>query len=74
MHRGSTLFIVGAEDPVAPPEVVALAAAMMPNARCEIAPNAGHSAYLEQPEVFNSRIREAVVRKSGTLGISGVTR
>lgn len=47
------LFVVGAEDPVAPPPAVAAAAALIPDARLEVVHGAGHSVYFEQPDAFN---------------------
>ncbi|MPZ49489.1 MAG: alpha/beta fold hydrolase [Dehalococcoidia bacterium] len=47
------LFLVGQEDVLQPAEVVSAAAAIVPNAELAIVPDAGHSVYWEQPEVFN---------------------
>ena len=54
----ATLFIGGAEDPVVRPEIIALAASLLPGARHEIVADAGHSAYFEQPDLFNRLVRD----------------
>ena len=50
------LFLVGAEDVLQPLELVRAAAALVPGARLAVVPNSGHSAYFEQPEVFNYEV------------------
>jgi pimeloyl-ACP methyl ester carboxylesterase len=50
------LFLVGQEDILQPPDVVSAAAAIVPNAELAVVPDAGHSVYWEQPEVFNYRV------------------
>jgi 3-oxoadipate enol-lactonase len=51
--KASTLFLVGENDPVAPPAAVAAAAGLIAGARFEIIPDSGHSAYFERPQAFN---------------------
>ena len=53
-----TLFMVGEEDRVCPPHVVESAYRHFPNATLRQVPEAGHSVYFEQPEVFNSMVME----------------
>jgi len=47
------LCIAGDEDVVIPPRVVEWAATLLPDARFERVPRAGHSVYFERPEIFN---------------------
>jgi 3-oxoadipate enol-lactonase len=52
-----TLFITGMEDNVRFPSFVADGlAALMPNAKVEHVPKAGHSVYFQRPEVFNGLV------------------
>ncbi len=50
------LFITGAEDVFVPPAAAALAK-VIPGAKLESVPEAGHSVYFERPEVFNRLVR-----------------
>jgi 3-oxoadipate enol-lactonase len=50
------LFLVGEEDVLQPPDLVTAASRIVPNARLAVVPNAGHSVYFEQPEVFNYEV------------------
>jgi len=47
------LFIVGEEDVLYPPHAVRAAQAHVPGSRVVELPGVGHSAYFEQPEMFN---------------------
>ena len=47
------LFLVGQEDILQPPDIVAAASRLVPNARLVVVSGAGHSDYWEQPQVFN---------------------
>ena len=51
-----TLLLTGDADLFAPPFVLRLLAARIKNAESIIVPEAGHSAYWEQPEVFNRAV------------------
>jgi pimeloyl-ACP methyl ester carboxylesterase len=51
-----TLLLTGDADMFAPPFVLQLFAARIKNAESVIVPEAGHSAYWEQPEVFNRAV------------------
>jgi pimeloyl-ACP methyl ester carboxylesterase len=51
-----TLLLTGDADLFAPPFVLRLYAARIKNAESVIVPEAGHSAYWEQPEVFNRTV------------------
>ena len=48
-----TLLLTGDADLYAPPPVLQLFAARIKGSDASIIPEAGHSAYWEQPEVFN---------------------
>lgn len=50
------LFLVGQEDVLQPPDLVAEAARLVPGSEFTVVPDAGHSVYFEQPEVFNYRV------------------
>lgn len=52
------LFIVGEEDFVIPPAVIEAAAKLVPGARLERVPAAGHSVYFERPARFNELVEE----------------
>ncbi len=47
------LFIEGRDDIIIPPDVVKIAAKMIPGARVQVVPEAGHSVYFERPGEFN---------------------
>ena len=51
-----TMFIIGEEDVVIAPEVVEAAARLVPGARIERVPEAGHSVYFEKPAIFNALV------------------
>jgi pimeloyl-ACP methyl ester carboxylesterase len=51
-----TLLITGDADLYAPPPVLRLFAARIKNAESTIVPDAGHSVYWEQPELFNRAV------------------
>lgn len=48
-----TLFIVGEEDPLAPPPLIQAASQLLPDARVQLVRGAGHSVYFEKPDIFN---------------------
>jgi 3-oxoadipate enol-lactonase len=52
------LFVTGTEDIVIPPPLVEGLAAMVPGAKLEIVPEAGHSVYFERAERFNRMVDE----------------
>lgn len=49
---GPCLVVVGEQDVVTPPEKAKAMAALMPQARLEVIPGAGHLPNLEQPQAF----------------------
>jgi pimeloyl-ACP methyl ester carboxylesterase len=55
-----TLLLTGGADMYAPPPVLKLFAARIKGAESVVVPEAGHSAYWEQPEVFNRAVLEFI--------------
>ena len=47
------LFVTGTEDVVIPPHLIEGLSAMVPGAKLEMVPEAGHSVYFERAERFN---------------------
>jgi len=54
--RAPTLLMTGGADLYMPPPVLRMLASHIKNAKVEIIPEVGHSAYWEQPEIFNDVI------------------
>jgi pimeloyl-ACP methyl ester carboxylesterase len=59
-----TLLIPGAADLATPPSIARMIAAEIPNSEIVIAPEAGHSVYWEQPDVFNRAVLDFVGKYS----------
>ena len=55
-----TLLLTGGADMYTPPPVLRLFAARIRGAESVVVPEAGHSAYWEQPEVFNRAVLEFI--------------
>ena len=53
-----TLLIVGKEDAIFPPNVIAEVQKVIPGSRMEIVPGSAHSAHFEQPTIFNNLLSE----------------
>ena len=51
-----TLFIVGEEDGLTPPQVIEAGARQIPGATVTRVPEAGHSVYFEKPDIFNFEV------------------
>jgi pimeloyl-ACP methyl ester carboxylesterase len=60
-----TLVLAAEDDRVVSPRVQQKIAAILPNARFEMIRDAGHVAYLEQPERFFGFLRELFAQKNG---------
>jgi pimeloyl-ACP methyl ester carboxylesterase len=60
-----TLVICGAADLATPPSIARMIAAKIPNAELMVAPEAGHSVYWEEPEVFNRAVLAFVSKHRG---------
>jgi pimeloyl-ACP methyl ester carboxylesterase len=63
--RVPTLFLTGDADLYAPPPLLRLFTARIKDSTSVIVPEAGHSAYWEQPDVFNRSVLE-FIRKHST--------
>lgn len=58
-----TLFLVGRDDPLVPPAALAQVLARVAGSEFRELPNAGHSAYFEQPEAFNDCVLDFIARR-----------
>ena len=58
--------IVGAHDPIAPPDHAELMAAAIPGARLDIIPGVGHVSNIEAPDAFN-RVLETFLTHQAAL-------
>jgi pimeloyl-ACP methyl ester carboxylesterase len=58
--RVPTLLITGDADLYAPPPILRLFAARIKGAQSVIAPEAGHSTYWEQPDIFNRAVLDFI--------------
>lgn len=52
-----TLFVIGSDDTVFPPQILRHAASRVAGARTALIEGAGHSPYFEKPEVWNAAVR-----------------
>ena len=52
------LFISGMEDVIFPPPAAAALANLVPGAKLESVPEAGHSVYFQRPEIFNRLVSD----------------
>jgi pimeloyl-ACP methyl ester carboxylesterase len=55
-----TLLIAGTADMSTPPSISRMIAAEIPNSRVVLMPEAGHSSYWEQPEIFNRAVLDFI--------------
>ncbi len=51
-----TLFFVGEDDQISPPQVIAAGARAIPGSKLLRVPEAGHSVYFEKPDIFNFEV------------------
>lgn len=51
-----TLLLTGDADPYMPPPVLRMLASKIPGATTQVVPECGHSAYWEQPDIFNRAV------------------
>jgi 3-oxoadipate enol-lactonase len=56
--RTPVLFIGGEHDEVMPVSLMEVARNLIPSAQMEVIPGCGHSAYFEQPDVFNKLVQD----------------
>jgi pimeloyl-ACP methyl ester carboxylesterase len=59
-----TLLISGGADLSTPPSIARMIAAEIPNSRVVVAPEAGHSVYWEQPDIFNRAVLDLVAQSA----------
>jgi pimeloyl-ACP methyl ester carboxylesterase len=59
-----TLLITGQADLYSPPALIRMVAAQIPNSEVAIMPEAGHSSYWEQPEMFNRTVLDFLAKHS----------
>jgi len=57
-----TLLLTGDADLFAPPSIMRMFAARVKGSRSIVVPEAGHSAYWEQPEAFNAAVLEFIAK------------
>lgn len=58
-----TLLLVGREDPIVPVDIMQEVQALIAGSELTVVENAAHSAYFEQPEVFNERVMDFLTRR-----------
>ena len=58
-----TLILVGRDDPIVPVDIMEEVQALIPDSELTVVENAAHSAYFEQPEVFNARVLDFLKRR-----------
>jgi len=56
------LLLTGDADLYCPPSVLRLFAARLPNSQMVVVPESGHSAYWEQPEIFNRAVLDFIAK------------
>jgi pimeloyl-ACP methyl ester carboxylesterase len=61
--RTPTLLLTGDADLYTPPSVLRLFAARFPNCESAVIPECGHSAFWEQPEIFNRTVLDFISGK-----------
>ena len=55
-----TLVLTGGADMTAPPALMKILASHIRNAEFLVVPNAGHSVYWEEPDVFNRSVLDFI--------------
>jgi pimeloyl-ACP methyl ester carboxylesterase len=58
--RTPALLLTGGADMTAPPALMKILASHIPNAEFLVVPNAGHSVYWEEPELFNGTVLDFI--------------
>jgi 3-oxoadipate enol-lactonase len=58
-----TLLLVGREDPIVPVDIMQEVQALVAGSELTVIEDAAHSAYFEQPEVFNERVMDFLGRR-----------
>lgn len=60
-----TLLLVGQEDPIVPVDILQEVQALIPGSELTVVKDAAHSAYFEQPDVFNARVLDFLSKAMG---------
>jgi 3-oxoadipate enol-lactonase len=60
--RLPVLLLVGDQDAVQPPEIVEAVAGSISDLELAVIADSGHSAYFEQPQVFNAQVQQFIER------------
>ena len=68
------LFVEGEDDVLIPPEVIRVAQGMIPGARLQMVPDAGHSVYFERPAEFNAALDAFLAEVDGAVGAGAAAR
>jgi 3-oxoadipate enol-lactonase len=58
-----TLLLVGEEDPLVPATAMQSVAQLIAGSELVVVPRAGHSAYFEQPDIFNRHVLDFIARR-----------
>lgn len=59
-----TLLLVGCEDPIVPVAVMREVSQLIPASEVVVVPDAGHSAYFEKPDTFNTQVLDFLARRA----------
>lgn len=59
-----TLLLVGSDDPIVPAAVMQEVQALVHGSELVVVPRAGHSAYFEKPQEFNSTVLDFIARRA----------
>ena len=59
-----TLLITGDADLITPPSIMRMVAQHIPGSEISIVPEAGHSAYWEQPDIFNRAVLSFLAKRA----------
>jgi pimeloyl-ACP methyl ester carboxylesterase len=70
--RQPALVVVGEQDWLTPPSVAHSLVAGLPNSDLLVIPDAGGFAFVEQPEAFNSAVRQFAAAVPSLVGVGGV--
>lgn len=59
-----TLLLMGCEDPIVPVAVMREVSQLIPASEVVVVPDAGHSAYFEKPDTFNTQVLDFLARRA----------
>lgn len=60
--RAPTLFVVGSNDPIFPPEIIREAAGLVAGSEVAVIDDTGHSPYFERPDAWNNVVADFLHR------------